>query len=245
MITKLLALFLSILILGAFSDDTNTEEVTVGSGDPATNDIKEEEIIISSPDVEVAAVFPDLPDRKIELGTIAELFLGFANNGQKRFNVTAIEASFNYPPDLSVFVQNFTKFPFGIIVEPYEQVSFSYKFYPDVMLEPRDFRLVAHVYYTDEDRVNYTTTFFNDTVFLMEAENVSNFDSFFIYTLGLGLLGLAGYWAYNRFFTNSRRRKDAGGSKAGLGSEWLHGTNLQEQPKRLPSKSPKTKKKNK
>jgi hypothetical protein len=44
----------------------------------------------------------------------------------------------------------YTRLEYGLLVEPKEQVSVSYRFRPDPNLEPRDFALVVSVFYEDE-----------------------------------------------------------------------------------------------
>lgn len=44
----------------------------------------------------------------------------------------------------------YTRAEYGMIVQPRNQVSLSYRFRPDALLEPRDFGLLVTVYYTDE-----------------------------------------------------------------------------------------------
>jgi len=242
---KLLALFFSCLLFAAsFGQNAVPESFSDAAADDSEL-LEEEEVVISSPDVETAAVFPDFPEKKITTGGIVELLLGFTNNGQKKFNVSGIDASLNYPIDFSVYIQNFTKAPYGIVVEPSEIVSFAYRFWPDQMLEPRDFGFLAHVYYADEDGVNYTTTFFNSTIILVEAESTFNLELFFVYVGIFGVIGLGcflGYKAYSSFAGPSRRRRkiDSGTVRdTKLDNEWLEGTNVHINPGRKTSpKSP-------
>ena len=99
----------------------------------------EDTTLYSSEDISFAAIFPDSAERKFQTGKPIELVLGFANNGNNYMNISHISASLRYPTDWRVHIQNFTKQQFEVIVPPSEQVSLLYTFYPDPMLEPRDF----------------------------------------------------------------------------------------------------------
>lgn len=50
-----------------------------------------------------------------------------------------------------------------------EEVTLSYMFRPDPMLEPRNFGLLVNVYYKDLSGKNYTNAAFNGTVDLTES----------------------------------------------------------------------------
>jgi len=104
-----------------------------------------------SPDVVVSAVFPSshMSVREFELSKPIELVLGFLNNGESIFNITSLKASLRYPIDWKMIIQNFTEFSYGVLVEPHERVSVYYAFYPDPLLDPREFGLQANVFYTD------------------------------------------------------------------------------------------------
>jgi len=51
----------------------------------------------------------------------------FSNNGDKKFNVTAIEAGFTYPQDLSYYIQNVRKKK-SSIVPPFKMLMYSFIF---------------------------------------------------------------------------------------------------------------------
>jgi hypothetical protein len=147
--------------------------------------------------------------------------------------VTHIEASLNYPTDLRILIQNLTRMEYGVVVEPSEQASFAYFFRPERMLEPMKFGLLARVYYYDEDMVNYTTVFFNNTVFLEEEESTFDTKTLFTYVLGLAVIGLIAYLGYNKFIA---KKISKGRKYVEMGTEekrprvdhneWLVGTNV-------------------
>lgn len=46
----------------------------------------------------------------------------------------------------------------------------AYRFRPDKSLDPRDFGVLIDVFYTNEENETFATTFFNETVALVERE---------------------------------------------------------------------------
>jgi len=152
-----------------------------------------------SPDVSTAFVFPDHPAKVITAGDIVEVLLGFVNNGDREFNITTVAASLNHPLDFRYYIQNYTKLEYGLLVQPKEQVSVSYRFRPDPLLEPRDFGLVVSVFYEDESGTNFTNAFFNGTVTIVEPDTGFELQQMFLYIGFLGVLGLVGYFAFQSF----------------------------------------------
>jgi len=203
-----------------------------------------------SPSVTTAFVFPDHPNRVITAGQVVEVLLGFVNNGEQEFNITHIGASLNHPQDFKYYIQNYTKAEFGLLVQPKEQVSVSYRFRPDPLIEPRDFGLVVSVYYQDESGANFTTAFFNGTISIVEPDNDFDLQQLFLYIGFFGVLGLAGYFAALRFgidLLNTKKDKrslrvpkigkdgttvaaDAPAPQLKLDDDWLAGTNIRYGP---------------
>jgi len=166
-----------------------------------------QEPILPSPDVRTAYVFPDFPAKKIPSGEIVEVLLGFTNTGRKEFNITTITASLNHPVDTRYYIQNFTKAEYGLLVGSEEQVSLSYKFRPDPMLEPRDFVLILSVFYHDEGLTNYTTPFFNNTISITEPDIAFDFQKLFLYVGFAAVLGLIGFLVYRNWAEKNAQNK--------------------------------------
>jgi len=158
--------------------------------------IEEEEIITSSPDVIPSSLFSRYPDGRLPLGKVIEAMLGFKNIGQKSFNVTSIHGSFRYPGEVSIYVQNFTAWRGGALVRPGQHLTFLYYFYPDELLEPKDYIFISTIAYNDEENQNYTTTFYNGTIEMIEQPTTFDFQTVFSYFLILGVLSLIGYVIY-------------------------------------------------
>jgi len=209
--------------VGGFDFDLGVEEETAK--------------VTASPDVSTATVFPRFVDGKFPAGSEIEILMGFRNKGSKSFNITSVDASFNYPLDYNYYIQNFTEQSYGLIVNPYEEVSLSYTFYPDPLLEMRDFGLVVSVHYhdgVDSSLTNYTSVLFNSTVDMVEPEGGFDAQTFFAYLAILAVLGLISYILYRNLssWTKSQKRSGSGkgerasgaGAADKLDNDWLTGT---------------------
>lgn len=63
-----------------------------------------------------------------------------------------------------------TGFAYNVSVLPEETSTLLYRFMPSEMLAPREFGLIVDVFYTNERNSTFATTFFNQTVTLVEPE---------------------------------------------------------------------------
>jgi translocon-associated protein subunit alpha len=222
---KLFAVFLMCLVFGAIAqDDAEVEYVEVEESETV------ESFAGASQDADVVSVFPA---GKVTIGEINDFLMLFSNNGDKKFNVTAIEAGFTYPQDLTYYIQNFTRVPYHIAVNPNEQTSFTYYFRPDPMFDAMKVGFVGVVFYSDEDGVSYATTFVNKTMDIEEAVTGFDIRNIFTYLLALAILGLAGFLVFNSLGLGKKggkksTRSTSDSATGGLGdsSEWLKGTNV-------------------
>eukprot|EP01127_Copromyxa_protea_P003419 TRINITY_DN13233_c0_g1_i1.p1 TRINITY_DN13233_c0_g1~~TRINITY_DN13233_c0_g1_i1.p1 ORF type:complete len:246 (-),score=68.42 TRINITY_DN13233_c0_g1_i1:94-831(-) len=153
----------------------------------------------ASPDVETSYVFPRYPDNALPLGKPLEVVFGFKNNGFHTFNVTVFYASLMYPQAPEVHMQNFTVRRQNQIVRSGESWSFSYWFMPDPLLEPKDYYFVGSVEYKDEDNTNFTSTWFKDSIVLVEAESALDMATIFSSLLGFAILGGAAFVVFKTF----------------------------------------------
>jgi len=204
--------------------------------DPFDLELEEEATIKSSPDVTTAYVFPKYPHGKFPVGSQIEVLMAFRNKGASVFNISHVDASFNYPLDYSYYIQNFTKKEYGYKVDPNSELSLAYKFLPDPLLETRDFGLVVNVYYHDFDvngerGTNFTSVIFNSTVDVIEAEGGFDAQVLFAYLAILAVLGLLGYILYRNLATWRKRQKRKGPYEAQTAAQtevmdnsWLQGT---------------------
>jgi len=209
--------------LGGFDFDLGAEE------DPSK--------LGPSPDVITATVFPRYADGKFPAGSRVEILMGFRNKGNKFFNVTIIDASFNYPLDYNYYIQNFTGEEYNLVVKPYEEVSLSYNFQPDPLLEMRDFGLIVSVFYNEIDKngeggTNYTNVLYNATIDIVEAEGGFDAQTFFAYLAILAVLGLISYILYRNLasWTKHQKRKtpkedtSTASTEKVIDNDWLTGT---------------------
>jgi translocon-associated protein subunit alpha len=180
-------------------------------------------------DVVTSFVFPDNPSKQLIAGEPTEVLVGFRNKGSRQYNITFIDASFNYPLDQTFFIQNFSRWEYGMPVQPNQEVALAYAFRPDAMLEPRDFALVVNIYYKDSTGRNYTSAAYNGTIDLIEPSGGWDAQSFFAILAVLALLGVGGFFAYrsvSSWALQKTAKKAEYGTKVRqeVEDDWLAGT---------------------
>ncbi len=87
---------------------------------------------------------------------------------------------------------------YNVSVLPDQSSTFLYKFKPDQRLEPREFGVVVEVFYLNEQNDTFATTFFNQTVSLVEVEQ--GFDIQYVFTVItlLVIVALGGFAVYQK-----------------------------------------------
>jgi len=225
-----LALIFSLISFQCIIAQEDAEEIIVT--EEATNTTTEK-IIGPSPDNVTSFVFPDSPElRQFIPGHQIRVVAALKNNGQHPVNVTALRASLMYPLDFRYYIQNYTKQQVYGSVNPGQQVSFLYIFYPDSMLEPREFGLTAQVWYNSE-LDNFTSVFYNNTIQFIEDSTPFDVQTLFTYVGVLGGLGLFAFIVLRSVgaFGGSKKPRRASqkiemGTQANtqIDSEWLEGT---------------------
>jgi len=195
---------------------------------------------LSAPDVSTAVVFPSHNDGKIPSGAEVPIIIGFRNNGDKRYNITHIEASFNYPQDYSYFIQNFTEQHYHYLVGPSEEITLEYTIFPDPLLDMRDFGLVVSVYYHDGNHIqvgnNYTSVVYNTTVDIIELDTGFDPQSFFATVAVIALFGLGGYFVYKNLSYFTKGQKGRSGKAASRPSESSSSDRLENTDKKKKQK---------
>jgi len=228
-------LFFLICIVYALCQNSQAPPTSAGGNATSangtdTNATIVEKPVIASPDAKTAFVFPTSGIKTFTIGDVIPIVLGFTNKGERNFNITSIAAYLKYPQDWKYFLQNYTRFWYGEIVPPGESHSFVYSFYPDPMLEPRDFGLQVNVFYTDSAGENYTSVFYNGTFTLTESNEGLDAQTLFTYVGILGVAGLIGFGVYKagRSATKKRfpkQRVEYGTQQQDvIDNEWLEGT---------------------
>ncbi|CAM6123942.1 unnamed protein product [Calypogeia fissa] len=256
----LLAFVLSLIASAPFSaasDDLAEEFEEAGAADGGEVGLVGEElddffsgdVLGSAPGVDTVFYFPKNPDKLIVAGDKSDILVGVSNFGESPLKVTSIRASINLPYDHRIFVQNFTAQEFvNSTVPPGIQASFPYSFTISKYLQPGGFSLVASIYY-DIDNQAHRTTFYNGTVEVVEAHGFFSGETLFLITLGLGLSGLLGIWAYGqiqRLSKKARRTKKVETGTRGpdaANNEWLQGTAFTAKRSNSITQSTKSKKK--
>eukprot|EP00010_Vexillifera_abyssalis_P004695 CAMPEP_0201551582 /NCGR_PEP_ID=MMETSP0173_2-20130828/7730_1 /ASSEMBLY_ACC=CAM_ASM_000268 /TAXON_ID=218659 /ORGANISM="Vexillifera sp., Strain DIVA3 564/2" /LENGTH=216 /DNA_ID=CAMNT_0047961873 /DNA_START=79 /DNA_END=729 /DNA_ORIENTATION=+ len=154
-------------------------------------------------------------DNTIYSGEINSVYLAFQNESpSKRFNVTRIYAALMHPQDPTVHLQNFTHLFYNRIVDPGPRTStFQYFFYPDQMLENREYPFVAVVHYHD-GAIYHENTFINTTVSVTERPIKVDTNTVASYGFGIVAFVVVTYTAYNACFAEKGNKSKKKNQKA-------------------------------
>lgn len=124
-----------------------------------------------------AVLLPGYADKKFPAGKLVDVVVGLHNEASSEaYNISFIAGSLNSPADFSLHVQNFTMMPYGEVIGPGEEASFTYKFVPDARLSPRDFVVALTAFYSDSRGQWYSSTFFNQTIDIVEVKKVFDWE---------------------------------------------------------------------
>jgi len=112
-------------------------------------------------------------------------------------------------------------------VGPADSSSFSYWFYPDPLLEPRDYVIDTSVDYSDEDNRNYTTVVYNKTVVFVEGDSELDIQTVFSYLVGTALSGLVIYVIYTLNKSKSKGKgKTTSPALTSSGDDWTQNPSM-------------------
>jgi hypothetical protein len=109
--------------------------------------------------------------------------------------------------DWTYLLQNFTGFSYNVTVEPDESNTLLYRFRPDKNVDLREFGIVIDVFYTNPDNDTFATTFFNQTVSFVEAEEVFDPRQIGSYIALAVIVSVVGYILMVMFRTSSFGKK--------------------------------------
>eukprot|EP00798_Chlamydomonas_sp_ICE-L_P028292 gene28292-31402_t len=123
-------------------------------------------------DITTGYFFPNHPTKKFTAGKPVDVVLGIRNDASEAYNVTSILGSLNSPMDFRMHIQNFTQQVYLQTIAPGQDLSFEYTFLPDYRLEARDFTVALTVVYSNSKQQFFSTTFFNNTVELIEQKQM-------------------------------------------------------------------------
>lgn len=173
--------------------------------------------------------FPEHTPKVFPAGDKIKIVLGIHNDAVEPYNITAIMGSLNSPMDFRIYVQNFTQQVYFEPVQPGEELSVEYVFRPDPNLSPRDFIVALTVFYEDPKNTYYSTTFFNQTIEIVELPKAFDTDLLFMCMTLCGLCGVAAYFASQylssfSLFKSSKKSRKTDTNKSDNQDEWLAGT---------------------
>jgi hypothetical protein len=132
---------------------------------------------LPSEDVETSYYLPEHEDKKFPIGQVVTALCHFSNTGSTPVNITAIMGSLNSPFNFDFYIQNYSYKLIGMAVNPGEEISLDYQFQLHPNLEPSEYVVAHTVFYENERRQPFSTTFFNETVELYYDSNDFGFDS--------------------------------------------------------------------
>ncbi|KAK9903492.1 hypothetical protein WJX75_006931 [Coccomyxa subellipsoidea] len=190
---------------------------------------------------------PEYPEKQFPAGSLVEAVVGVHNNANNPLNVTAIIGSLNNAQAFHQFYQNFSYQPQQAVVRPGEEASLSYYFMPDESFPPREFQVALTVFY-NTPAGSFASTFFNETIDIVEVPPLIDVQGIFLLAALLALLAAAVYGAksglewYGILKPKKASRKSEVKKRtvaAGEENEWLKGTNFNQGVKKAPkSKAP-------
>mmetsp|Transcript_25615 Transcript_25615/g.60505 ORF Transcript_25615/g.60505 Transcript_25615/m.60505 type:complete len:282 (-) Transcript_25615:226-1071(-) len=236
-------------------EDDEEDDVDTNTVHPLTN------MEGDSPDVLTTYILPTLgDDLRVPVGEEVPIILGFINDMKTDsdgggMKVKAITGSLNSARNPAVYIQNFTVLAFNPveIVDAGAEMSFEYLFKVDSGVDLQPSQLALTVFYEglDEDGapVDFTSTFFNETVMLHE-DNKSFLlvDVIGTYAITLGFFAACGYFLYNYLtkqlksagYVSSKKARPAaaksGSSSLADDAEWTEGMNTYIAPKNKKTK---------
>lgn len=172
----------------------------------------------ASEDVKVSSFFVSHPENEFPSGDDINCLVGFRNEGDEPFRLIGVMGSINYGYDFSVYLQNFTFAPFNATIPGGQEITFPYEFTPDWSLEPMQYQVGLSVFYEDAMR-NYSSTFFNSTFQIVEAEGAMDSKTFFSYVGGGGLALIVAYMYMFKFRGSRKPKKSSAPVKGNSNSD--------------------------
>lgn len=136
--------------------------------------------------------FPDFPTKHFPAGEVVKVVLGLRNDAAEPYNVSAILGSLNSPIDFKRYFYNFTQQVYFQVVEPGKELSVEYVFVPPKQVPPTDYQIALTVFYEGAEGLK-STTFFNQTVEIVEVKKLIDTDLIMLYILLISLMAV-GVW---------------------------------------------------
>jgi hypothetical protein len=115
------------------------------------------------------------------------------NTHSAAVNVTYISGSIANPSDFSILLDNFTIAAFHVPVKEHSERSFEYHLQTHANMPHRDFRIALTVFYEDmAGKSKHATTFFNQSVEVVEAEQLIDTEAFALFGTLAAILAAIG-----------------------------------------------------
>ncbi|PNH04580.1 Translocon-associated protein subunit alpha [Tetrabaena socialis] len=185
----------------------------------------------ASGEIATGVFFPDYPlSRHFPAGQPVKVVLGVHNDASEPYNVSAIMGSLNNAQQFGTYYWNFTQQLYFQIVEPSKELSVEYTFLPPKDLPPNDYQVALTVFYEAADGFK-STTFFNQTVTVIEMKQLIDWKLIFLYAIFIGLVfvGVFYVWStvkdyplYKTIFGKKTRKVEV--SNADNDDDWVKGT---------------------
>jgi len=154
-----------------------------------------------------SAVFVGYPEKKFPIGGTVDVMFTMTNTGSSPYNVTAAMGSLNLPVDFDYYYRNFTRKQYNQVVSPQvteegkkkiNEYTFVYTFDTDKYSDSKEYLAALTVFYESNDET-FSTTFFNSTITLVDANTGVDVTQMVMFVITL-LVGAAGvYWVMNTF----------------------------------------------
>ncbi|XP_015595345.1 translocon-associated protein subunit alpha [Cephus cinctus] len=161
--------------------DVESEEGTV-----ITEDDIEEEASTASPDADTVILFTKpsfttASSHEFPAGNLVEFLVGFTNKGETDFILETLDASFRYPMDFNLYIQNFSTIAYNKVVKPDHEATLSYSFIPSETVAGRPFGLSINLNYRDANGLQFSEAVYNETVQVIELDEGLDGETVFLY----------------------------------------------------------------
>ena len=126
---------------------------------------------------------------EIAVGDNVEVLCGMRNAGDETLHVSFMTGSLNNPYDFGDYLTNFSEVTVNRTIAPHSEISLDYTFnLPEFGVRVGPYIIALTVFYATgegEDVLNYSHTFFNETVIATEAP--ASVDSKTFFTIAISL----------------------------------------------------------
>ncbi|KXZ50707.1 hypothetical protein GPECTOR_15g391 [Gonium pectorale] len=183
-----------------------------------------------SGEISTGFFFPDFPTRQFIAGQAVKTVLGIRNDASEPYNISAIMGSLNNAADFRAYYWNFTQQVYFQVVAPGKELSVEYTFLPPKDLPPNDYQVALTVFYEAAEGFK-STTFFNQTVTVLEKGQLIDWKLIFLYVIFIALVAAGAFYVWNivkesQLYKNlvGKKQRKVEVSRADNDDEWVKGT---------------------